>query len=67
VLDKESTVIKIGSASYIMPIINLISDRMWKYWQKYLRQQAQTIIFLFVLVELIPVVSNTIYQGIQSD
>jgi hypothetical protein len=65
VLDKESTVIKIGSASYIMPIINLISDRMWKYWQKYLRQQAQTIIFLFVLVELIPVVSNTIYQGIQ--
>lgn len=38
----ESVVIKIGSARYVVPIINLIRDRMWEYGQHYLRGRAQS-------------------------
>jgi hypothetical protein len=41
VSDNESVVIKIGSARYVVPIINLIRDRMWEYGQYYLGGRAQ--------------------------
>lgn len=50
-LDKESTTIKIGSASYIRPIINLISDSMWEYEYQHLKRQDQSKILLFVHIE----------------
>ena len=49
----ESTSIKIDSASYVRPIINLISDIMREYGYLYFGPQLQTMIFLLVSAELV--------------
>ena len=63
----ESVVIKIGSARYVVPIINLIRDRMWEYGQHYLRGELSSIILLFVCIRIDWAESGDIYHGIQSD